>query len=354
MSRSLPLDKWPEPDRKAWAEACRPHLRLQRGGRAADLKAVTRDDLARRYGRFLGFLERTGRLEPDRSALSCVLPDIVGEYVDEMRVRVSSVTAHMSIHKLRRVVEIIDPDFDLGWLKEIELDLSDRAHPQAKAHRLVSSGRIFEAGVALIETAETKVKATPLQRARMVRNGLLIAFLAVCPIRLKNVASLTVGETLVRQGREWWLLLPDEDTKAGRPDHRVLPDVLTQWIDFYMEVYKPIFPSADTAMWPSQYGGPMSYSGIYQLVVDTTRRELGKAICPHLFRHCVPYTIANIDGSRIGLASALLQHSDPKTTERHYNLATSVDSARIFESMITGIASHDLRAASRRTEASET
>ena len=46
-----PLDSWPEADRRAWIAACQPAERLKPGGAAAHLRPVTRDDLARRYGR---------------------------------------------------------------------------------------------------------------------------------------------------------------------------------------------------------------------------------------------------------------------------------------------------------------
>ena len=335
MAESLKLKEWPESDRQAWNEACQPHVRLRRGGRAAHMKPVTRDDLACRFGLFLGFLDRSGLLDRSQSALAQITPGVMERYVAELTTRVSTVTVHGSIYKLRRVVEIIDPSLDVDWLKELELDLLDRARPKPKANKLVSSGRIFEAGIKLIGKAEKETKRTPLQNARTARNGLMVAFLAVCPIRLKNFAALKIGETMVRQDYQWWLVLSAADTKAGRQDHRVLPNILTPWMDLYMEKYKPVFPSSQTAMWPSQYGGAMSAAGIHRLVADTTAQVLGKSIGPHMFRHCLPYTIANMDGSKIGLASALLQHSNPRTTEKYYNLGHSVESSKIFAGLVS-------------------
>ena len=49
-------------DRTAWEEACRPGMRLTRGGAASHLRAVTQNDLAKRYGYFLDFVSR---LDPD-------------------------------------------------------------------------------------------------------------------------------------------------------------------------------------------------------------------------------------------------------------------------------------------------
>ena len=58
--RSLPIEQWPSADRDAWAAACRPNQRLIRGGAGAHMKPITLADLARRYGYFLDFLDRTG------------------------------------------------------------------------------------------------------------------------------------------------------------------------------------------------------------------------------------------------------------------------------------------------------
>src|SRR5262249_57548488 len=61
--QSLPVDEWPEADRLAWQAACRPTYRLRKGGSASHLAPVSQTDIAARYGRFLGFLKRIGRLD---------------------------------------------------------------------------------------------------------------------------------------------------------------------------------------------------------------------------------------------------------------------------------------------------
>ena len=49
--RSLRTALWPVADKAAWEEACRPSVRLRRGGVASHLRSVTQHDLAKRYGR---------------------------------------------------------------------------------------------------------------------------------------------------------------------------------------------------------------------------------------------------------------------------------------------------------------
>ena len=63
MMRALPVPEWPEAERCAWEAACRPGVRLKRGGRASHLKPITRDDLERRYGYFLHHLAASEDLD---------------------------------------------------------------------------------------------------------------------------------------------------------------------------------------------------------------------------------------------------------------------------------------------------
>ena len=61
--RSLQLADWPDLDRQAWEAACRPGIRVRRGGGASHLKAVTRGMISKRYGLFLDYLQRSRRLD---------------------------------------------------------------------------------------------------------------------------------------------------------------------------------------------------------------------------------------------------------------------------------------------------
>ena len=70
-------------------------------------------------------------------------------------------------------------------------------------------------------------------------------------------------------------------------------------------------PSLDPEdfFWPSTKGGGLAYTYVGSIITETTRRELGVAVNPHLFRDCAVYTVADTAGDEMGVASALLQHS---------------------------------------------
>src|SRR5262245_27469269 len=148
--RSLPVSEWPDADRRAWEEACRPGSRLKPGGAASSLAAVSRDDFARRYGAFLGFLQRNGRLEPHAGAAAQVILANVEAYIADLKSRVGSVTIWNCIYKLRRAAELLAPTADFSWLAEIEKVIALEIEPRSKLDRVVLTGLLVDAGLTLV------------------------------------------------------------------------------------------------------------------------------------------------------------------------------------------------------------
>ena len=60
--------------------------------------------------------------------------------------------------------------------------------PRSKLDRLVLTEQLLEAGLTLITEAKNYTKAK-FVRARGIRNGLMIALLALCPIRRKAAST---------------------------------------------------------------------------------------------------------------------------------------------------------------------
>jgi hypothetical protein len=149
------------------------------------MKDITRGDLVRRYGYFLDHVQRSEGLDRNAKVASYVAPDRVDRYVAELQARVSSVTVHGSIYKLRRMAELLAPGQDFTWLTEIEKDLALVMQPRSKFDRLVYSNVLLEAGMTLMAEAESATHRAALARARQFRNGLMVALLAVHLIRLR-------------------------------------------------------------------------------------------------------------------------------------------------------------------------
>jgi hypothetical protein len=56
--------------------------------------------------------------------------------------------------------------------------------------------------------------------------------------------------------------------------------------------------------------------------------------CPHLLRDAAVHFVAMNAGDQMGIASAVLNHTDPRTTEKHYNKGASVMAAQVYQDIL--------------------
>ena len=277
-------------------------------------------------------------LHTDAIAAADVTPGNVESYIAELKERVGSVTVYGSIYKLRRASQLIAPDRDFAWLAEIEKDLALVMQPRSKFDRSVLTEVLVEAGLTLIHEAETAPRLSGLARARQVRNGLMVALLGLCSIRLKNFAALEIGRSFVEIKGKWWIVLRASETKENRADERPVDDMLKPAIDRYLTEYRPVLAGANNplaALWlSSNDGAPMSYSGVEQVIKTTTLSTVGVGVSPHLFRTSAASTAATRGGDNPHLASALLNHTHSAVTNAHYNRASSLSAAENLRQII--------------------
>jgi integrase len=325
-------------DRRAWEDTCRPGCRLKAGGAASALAQASRNDFATAYGAFLAFLQGTDRLDRDQSAAAQVTKPNVEAYITDLTTRVSSVTVHIYVYHMRRAAQLLAPTTDFSWLAEIEKDLALVMQPRSKYDRLVFSGRLVEAGLTLVAEAQEFAR-NDLARARGVRNGLMIALLALCPIRRKNFAALEIGHTFKQVEGRWWIAVPGLSTKTRRPDERCVPELLNSPIEMYLNQTRPVLLGSNStnALWiSSNTGGPMTENNLSTLISTVTLETIGVAVSPHLFRTAAASTAAAYGSNTPHLASALLNHTDPRVTEEHYNRASSAHASRMYAEIING------------------
>jgi len=338
--RSLPFDAWPDADKTAWAAACVKPIRLQKGGPAAHMRPITREDLARRYGYLLDFVSRTEGLDVKAPAAFYVTPERIERFLSELQHRVGSVTVYGTIYKVRRMAQLLAPTLRFDWLIEIEKDLDLLKRPQSKMDRFVYSHELVQAGLALMCEAESVSLKSRLGRARQYRNGLMVALLGFHPIRLKNFTALELQRSLKPLGSSSWIILSASETKEKRADEREIVALLLPWLQNYLDIYRPILAKGrvSQALWlSSNDGSPMTYSGVESAIYEATLQTIGKKISPHLFRTAGASTAAVYAGHQPRLATALLHHTSPEVAEEHYNRATSLSAAQSYAALIRAL-----------------
>jgi integrase len=79
----------------------------------------------------------------------------------------------------------------------------------------------------------------------------------------------------------------------------------------------------------------MTTKNMGTLISKITLETHGVDVSPHLFRTAAASTAAAYGGNTPHLASALLNHTDPRVTEEHYNRATSIGASRIYADIIS-------------------
>src|SRR5262249_10216152 len=180
-----------------------------------------------------------------------------------------------------------------------EKDLALVMQPRSKFDRLVFTTKLVEAGMTLVAEAE-KFARDDLARARGVRNGLMIALLALCPIRLKNFAGLEIGDTFKEVDGSWWIALPGHLTKSGRPDERPVPAWLNRYINVYLNQSRRILlgskPPTNTLWISSTTGRQMTTKNLGTLISKITLETIGVNVSPHLFRTAAASTAAAYGG----------------------------------------------------------
>lgn len=300
--------------------------------------------IAAGYGRFLSYLAETEGLDPTVSPRDRITRPRVGAYVDHLRERNHSSTVAGRVSQLGRAAAVMVPNADWAWLRRMLARLRRMATPARDDRaRLMPALTLLDLATTLMQRAETETALSPWRRALLLRDGLMIAVLCAWAPRARNIAETVIGTSLQCRGRTWWAAFGPDETKNKRPIDVPLPDVLSGRIERYLAHHRPQLvrrsptPVAGDALWISDSGRPLTAKGIGNLISAVTRRELGRALNPHLFRKIIPTELAIRDPAHVGVAQALLGHADFRTTQQAYNLGRALDAAGRHHAVVLSI-----------------
>jgi integrase/recombinase XerD len=192
----------------------------------------------------------------------------------------------------------------------------------------VTSDRLYTLGIELMDGAVADAEAAGRIRtahAFQYRDGLVIAFLALIPLRRRTLVALRIGKHLVKIHDLWALDIPAADTKARRALDYAIPSDMSERIDFYLEQLRKHIPGAHkhTSLWASNQGCPMCGMAIYAAVRRRTKKAFGFAVNLHRFRHAAASFWSSHDPVNVRGAKDLLGHASFDQTEKHYIMGQS-------------------------------
>lgn len=324
----LAMDEWPDEDRVAWERATASADVFDTIAVAARWRQKSRDQARYAYGRWLAHLHHH-----DPGALACpatarVTPSRLQDYVTRLEKRISTMGIAAELQHLALALRAVAPADDWAWLRQRQYTYQRQARPREKRHKIVDPRRLVELGEQLMDSADSA--AGKHERARRYRDGLLIALLAMIPLRRRSLTSLQIGRHLRQVAGHYVVELEAEDTKSGHTIEFDVPGALTSRLTVYLERYRPLFPrsATETGLWLSSKGGPLGGEAIHDLVCRRTQDAFGVAIHPHLFRDIAVTAIAREAPDALDVARDLMTHAKSDTTQKYYSRAQTADAAR--------------------------
>lgn len=337
-----PLSAWPGPDQAAWEKAVQIGSPLDHRGWASLWAPQSRKKGERDYGRWLAWLERQGELDLALPAEARVTRERVGQYLKHLQSGFSTFTVQSALQGLGDMLRVMTETHAFGWISKGAARLRTRAiSTKNKRQKIRPPDQLVDLGVGLMAGAGILGETDATGAALQYRNGLIIAFLAYCPIRAANLAMIAIDEHLVKRGDAWWLMFVAAETKQRRHLEFPFPAGLEPALEHYLMLHRPILAaqgahrgSAGTALWISQDGGVLTAGGMAQAIERLTKAAFGEAINPHLFRDCAATGIAIDAPEHAHIIAPILGHSSATTGERHYNQARGLEAGRLYHAAL--------------------
>jgi site-specific recombinase XerC len=345
MRRALPRPEWPRADQDAWAAAQTAGDIFDEGGGAAHWALRTRQTNVQHYGRWLGYLLWIDQLDQGVSLANRVTRETVRAYNRHLETIVAPRTRLSMLVGLKVMMQAMAPDRNWRWLQDACNRVQINAKPsKEKQARMRPTSEIFAAAVAELERLPTD--SLLHKQGLAYRDALMLALLAVRPLRVKNFAALELGHHLVSTESGWLITIPAEETKTRQPLSFELPGPLVPWFERYLGEVRVLFPQAieSTKVWLGKEGVMQDPRAVYHRITKLTRRLFGVPINPHLLRDCAASSLAAVSTDMARAAAPLLGHRHFPTTERYYIQADNLAASRRLGSILDKLkaASEDL------------
>jgi len=339
-----PQSIWPIEDQSCWALACAPKSPFEDGpgGELAEASPSTRTKYEKGWGRWLAFQAQHA---PDPASRRTAGKPQLQAFVEHLQAFGNSWgTIHNRLQELAVMLPIMGYDIDQRALDRFLATTRSRVRPvRSKAH-VRPATELVDLGFKLMASADP---LRGLDDAITFRDGLIIAFLALHPVRRRNLAAFDLGINLVPQSNGYMVTF--KTTKTGVPYEAILADALLEAMNKYLTEARPILMAQSgrwkaeigAAVWVSSDGSPMSQEGLAGRIKLRTQDAFGTAISPHRFRDAAATYLAIADPARVRLAAPLLSHRSLSTTEQHYIQAEGLQAQQTYLKVIGRRRGHD-------------
>jgi len=163
--------------------------------------------------------------------------------------------------------------------------------------------------------------------------------LTVAPVRLGNLASIRLGENLIKPGGPYstfWLTFRKYDVKNSTPLQFKLDETVTGIIDEYVHDFRPALMRGSNADWlfPGESGEHKEKISFSTQIVDRVQKSTGLRITVHQFRHAAGALILKHRPGEYELVRRTLGHKSIQTTINFYCDLETTQASEIFTDIV--------------------
>ncbi|MBV1800704.1 site-specific integrase [Siccirubricoccus sp. G192] len=242
------------------------------------------------------------------------------------------------LQELYEAMLALAPDKDWRWI--LRVVTKGRSHHASRKKRaeIPEAVELLELGLALMASAD--LETTPRKAAMRYRDGLIIAFLTLFPLRRADLAALQLGQNVSQETGKW--RVRGTHSKTDQLFDLLWPEILVPMLETYLSVHRPVLKQQrkrwaqpiGNALWVSSDGSSLGPERLYVCVANYTAAVFGDRIGPHRFRHSAATSVAVNAPEHVAIIRVILGHAGHAIGGRYYNLAKTSQAARRFQQIM--------------------
>lgn len=340
---SIRLIDWPMADTAMWIELTTKAGPLDPRGALSHLREPSRGNLLKSYGRWLGWLKTNRPDALEEPPAKRATPERINAWIESIST-LRPDTRLSLLEKAMRVLQSYNPERDWSAHRRLASLLRHelKASPSnRKRGRIVASDILFHKGLTLIENLNSGSFPNTLKEAQQRRDGMMVAFLALLPIRRRSFCELEFGRSLFLSADRLNISLNTTMTKNRMVWEADVPSKLAGPLLTYIQEVRPWFLDRakiqHNSLWINDSGRAYCAAHLGTRISRITEKLVGVRVNPHLFRDCAATTLAYDSPDSARLIRAILGHSTFRTAERHYNQARAIEAGRDYVNILDNI-----------------
>jgi integrase len=191
----------------------------------------------------------------------------------------------------------------------------------------------------LLRQARLAQDHAPIKAAVLAQLAAAVAILTFAPVRLSNLASIELGQNLIKPGgldTPYWLVFPHYDVKNRVDLDFTFDQPLTDLIDEYVHEFRPVLLRGTNTSWlfPGEGGQPKNKLLFGKQITERIQKAVGLRITPHQFRHAAAAIYLKHHPGDYETVRRVLGHRDIQTTIRFYCGLGTMQATEAFGKLI--------------------